>query len=50
MKREKPHISKIRKAKAEITINTMEIQRIITDYFENLYSNEFKNLKKWTNF
>jgi hypothetical protein len=35
MKREKPKVSKIRNAKVEITTNTMGIQRIIRDYFEN---------------
>jgi hypothetical protein len=38
MRREKTQISTIRNAKGEITINTMEIQGIIRDYFENLYS------------
>jgi hypothetical protein len=44
MRREKPQISKIRNAKGEIT-NTIEIQEIIRDYFENLYSNKFENLE-----
>jgi hypothetical protein len=35
-KREKTQISKIRNAKGEITTNTMDIQGIIRDYFENL--------------
>jgi hypothetical protein len=38
MRREKTQISKIRHAKGEITTNTMEIKKIIRDYFENLYS------------
>jgi hypothetical protein len=50
MKREKTQISKIRNAKREITANTTEIQEIIRDYFENLYSNKFEILKKWTDF
>jgi hypothetical protein len=29
-----------------MTTNTMEIQEIIRDYFENLYSNKFENLEK----
>jgi hypothetical protein len=41
MRTEKTQISKIRNAKRGITINTMEIQGIIRDYFENLYSNQF---------
>jgi hypothetical protein len=39
MWKEKTQISKIRNATGEITTNTMEIQGIIRDYFENLYSN-----------
>jgi hypothetical protein len=49
MRREKTQISKIRNAKREIT-NCMEIQGIIRDYFENLYSNKFKNLKEMNKF
>jgi hypothetical protein len=45
MRREKTQISKIRNAKGEIT-NTMEIQEIISDYFENLCSNKFENLEE----
>jgi hypothetical protein len=50
MRREKTQISKIRTVKWEISTNTMEIQRIIKDYTEKLYSNKFEMLKKWTNF
>jgi hypothetical protein len=50
MRREKTQISRIRNAKGEITTNTMEIQEIIRDYFENLYSNNFENLKETDNF
>jgi hypothetical protein len=39
MRREKTQISKLRNKKGNITRNTKEIQRIIRDYFENLYSN-----------
>jgi hypothetical protein len=42
MRREKTQISRIRNAKGEITTNTMEIQEIMRDYFENLYSNKFE--------
>jgi hypothetical protein len=38
MRREKTQISRIRNAKGEITTITMEVQEIIRDYFENLYS------------
>jgi hypothetical protein len=50
MRREKPQISRIRNAKGEITTNTMEVQEIIRDYIENLYSNKFKNLKEMDRF
>jgi hypothetical protein len=50
MRREKIQISKIRNAKGEIATNTMEIQEIISDYFENLYSNKFENLEEMDRF
>jgi hypothetical protein len=50
MRREKTQISKIRNAKGERTTNTTEIQEIIRDYFENLYSNKFENLKEMDRF
>jgi hypothetical protein len=50
MRREKAQISKIRNAKGEITTNTTEIQRIIRDYFENLYSNKFEYLEEMDKF
>jgi hypothetical protein len=39
MRKENTQISEIRIEKEEITTNTKEIQGIIRDYFENLYSN-----------
>jgi hypothetical protein len=50
MRREKAQISKIRNAKGEIITNTTEIQGIIRDYFENLYSNKFENLEEMDKF
>jgi hypothetical protein len=50
MKREKSQISKIRNEKGEIITNTDEIQGIIRDYFENLYSNTMENLKAMDKF
>jgi hypothetical protein len=50
MRIEKTQISKIRNTKGEITTNTMEVQEIIKDYFENLYSNKFKNLEAMDRF
>jgi hypothetical protein len=50
MRRDKTQISKIRNAKGEITTNTMEIQEIIRDYLENLYSNKFEYLEEMDKF
>jgi hypothetical protein len=50
MRREKTQISRIRNATWEIATNTMEVQEIIRDYFENLYSNKFENLKEMDKF
>jgi hypothetical protein len=50
MRRENTQVSKIRNKKGEITINKKEIQRIIRDYFENLYSNKLENLKEMDKF
>jgi hypothetical protein len=50
MRREKIQISKIRNAKGEMTTNTMEIQGLIRDYFENLYSNKFEKLEEMDKF
>jgi hypothetical protein len=50
MKRERTHISKIRNEKGEITTNTTEIQEIIGDFFEDLYSNKFENLEEMDRF
>jgi hypothetical protein len=50
MRRAKTQISKIRNAKEEVTTNTMEVQEIIRDYFENLYSNTLENLEEMDRF
>jgi hypothetical protein len=47
---EKTKISKIRNKKEEITTNTKEKQRIMRNYFENIYSNKLEILRKWINF
>jgi hypothetical protein len=41
--REKTQINKIRGKIGPIPINTSEIQRIIREYFENLYSSKLEN-------
>jgi hypothetical protein len=50
MRREKTQISKIRNEKGEITTNTKEIQGIIGDYFESLYSNKLETLEEMEKF
>jgi hypothetical protein len=50
MRREKTQINKIRNERGEITINIKEIQGIIRDYFENLYSNKLENHKEMDKF
>jgi hypothetical protein len=50
IRREKTQISKIRNEKGEIATNTTEIQGIIRDYFENLYSNKLENLEEMDKF
>jgi hypothetical protein len=50
MRREKTQINKIRNKKREITTNTKEIQGIIRDYFENLYSNKLETLEEMDKF
>jgi hypothetical protein len=50
MRKEETQIRKIRNAKGEITTNTTEIQEIIRDYFENLYSNKFEKFEEMDRF
>jgi hypothetical protein len=45
-RREKTQIDEIKNKTGEIQTNTKEIQGIIRDYFENLYSNKLENLEK----
>ena len=47
-KRERTQINKIRNEKGEITTDTAETQRIIRDYYKQLYVNKMDNHKEWT--
>ena len=45
-KREKNQINKIRNEKGEVATVNAEIQRIIRDYYEQLYGNKIDNQKE----
>ena len=47
-KREKNQINKTRNEKGEIITDNAEIQRIIRDYYEQLYEIKWITWKKWT--
>ena len=49
-RREKNQINKIRNEKGEVTRDNAEIQRIIKDYYEQLYGNKIYKLEEMDRF
>ena len=49
-KREKTQISRIRNEKGEVTTDTAEIRRIMSDYYKQLYANKMDDLEEMDKF
>ena len=49
-KREKTQINRIRNEKGEVTTDTAEIQRTMSDYYKQLYANKMDNLEEMDKF
>ena len=49
-KRERTQINKSRNEKGEVTMDTTEIQRILRDYYKQLYANQMDNLEEMDKF
>ena len=49
-KREKTQINRIRNEKGEVRTDTAEIQRIMRDYYKQLYANKMDNLEEMDTF
>ena len=47
---EKNQINKVRNEKGEVTSDNAEKQRVIRDYYEQLYGNKMDNLEKMNRF
>ena len=49
-KREKTQINRIRNEKEEVTTDTAKVQRIMRDYYNQLYANKMDNLEEMDRF
>ena len=49
-KREKTQINRIRNEKGKVTTDTADIQRIMRDYYKQLYANKMDNLEEMDKF
>ena len=49
-KKERTQISRIRNERGEVTTDTAEIQRIMRDYYKQLYANKMDNLEEMDTF
>ena len=49
-KREKTQINKIRNEKGGLTMDTAEVQRVMRDYYKQLYANTMDNLEEMDTF
>ena len=48
--REKTQINRIKNEKGEVTTDTAEIQRIMRDYYKQIYANKMDNVKEMDKF
>ena len=49
-KKRKNQINKIRNEKGEVTMDNAEMQRIVRDYYQQLYANKVDNLEEMDEF